>query len=269
MNTRFQEHSPLNALSAQNLTVSYKGTTVLDQLSLTLNAGEICVLLGANGCGKSTLLKTLAGVLTPKSGSVLLQNQALDQYSARQRARQLAFLPQNPAAPDSLTVRELILLGRYPFRHPLLPAGKQDKAIVEEVLAQLELGSMADKPLGTLSGGQRQRAWLGMTLAQQSEILMLDEPTSFLDLAHQYDLMQLIRQQNRQQGKTVIMVLHDLNQAFEFADRLIFLRDGQIIADGSPQQTASSPLIHTVFGLQTLVMQHPEQNHPVCLPLSR
>lgn len=267
MNTQVQQ-TATSALSGQHLTISYKGHTVINDLSLTLNAGEICVLLGANGCGKSTLLKTLAGALTPVSGNVQLQNQPLANYNARQRARQLAFLPQNPNAPDSLTVRELILLGRYPFRHPLLPAGKDDKAIVEDVLTQMSLEELAERKLGTLSGGQQQRAWLGMALAQQSDILMLDEPTSFLDLAHQYELMQLIRQQNRQQGTTIIMVLHDLNQAFEFADRLIFLRQGSIVADGSPQQTASSELIREVFGLDTLVMPHPQQPHPICLPVS-
>ena len=268
MNTMIQENTKLCALSAHNLKVSYKGTQVIDDLSLTLHSGEVCVLLGANGCGKSTLLKTLAGALQPQSGEVKLQNKCLSSYNARQRAKRLAFLPQNPTAPDGLTVRELVLLGRYPFRHPLLPAGKEDKSVVEQVLEQLDLHAIADKTLGSLSGGHRQRAWLGMALAQQSDILMLDEPTSFLDLAHQYELMQLIRQQNREQGKTIIMVLHDLNQAFEFADRLVFLKNGQIIADGSPVQTANSQLIQQVFGLQTVVMPHPEQNHPICLPIS-
>jgi len=268
MNSRLPPAATSNALTGQHLTVSYKGHKVIADLSLTLNAGEICVLLGANGCGKSTLLKTLAGALQPVQGEVQLKGQPLHSLSARERARQLAFLPQHPNAPDTLTVRELVLLGRHPFRHPLLPASRKDREIVEEVLAQLGLDELAERKLGALSGGQRQRAWLGMTLAQQSDILMLDEPTSFLDLAHQYELMQLIRQQNRQQGTTIIMVLHDLNQAFEFADRLIFLREGQIIADGSPQQTASSALIREVFGLETLVMPHPQQAHPVCLPVA-
>lgn len=256
----------MTAIRAAGLSVAYQQKTIIDRQSLSIPAGKISVLLGANGCGKSTLLKALAGLIASE-GDIELQGQPLGDYSPRQRAKRLSFLPQQPSAPDNLTVAELVMQGRHPHRSWLSPVHSDDHQAVQLALQQTDLVDLAQRPLGALSGGQRQRAWLAMVLAQRSDILFLDEPTSYLDLNHQYALLALVRKLNREQGKTVVMVLHDLNQAFEFADQLFYLKQGRIIAEGSPAQTATVPLIEQVFGLSALIQTHPVHGGPLLIPL--
>lgn len=257
-----------HAIRATDIRVGYRGIPLIEEPRLTLPEGRITVLLGANGCGKSTLLKALAGLHPLQDGRVWIGDDELATTPARRLARQLAFLPQHPGAPETLTVAELVMMGRYPYRHPLLPPSAKDREAVAEALAQTDLRELAERSLGTLSGGQRQRAWLAMVLAQQTDILMLDEPTSYLDLSHQYDLLNLIRRLNREQGKTLVLVLHDLNQAFEFADHLIYMKQGRIRAQGSPAQTATPELIEEIFGLNCSIQPHPQASCPLLIPLA-
>ncbi|MBU2873019.1 ABC transporter ATP-binding protein [Marinobacter salexigens] len=256
------------AVRATDIRVGYRGIPLIEEPRLTIPAGRITVLLGANGCGKSTLLKAMAGLHPLQDGRVWIGDDELATTPVRRLARRLAFLPQHPSAPEALTVAELVMMGRYPYRHPLLPPSAQDREAVTEALAQTDLRELGKRTLGTLSGGQRQRAWLAMVLAQQTDILMLDEPTSYLDLSHQYDLLNLIQRLNREHDKTLVLVLHDLNQAFEFADHLIYMKQGRIRAQGTPAQTASPELIEEIFGLNCDIQPHPKVSCPLLIPLA-
>lgn len=256
------------AIRAEQLSVGYRGLPLINEALIEIPAGCITVLLGANGSGKSTLLKALAGLHPQDGGRIWVGDEALAAISSRQLARRLAFLPQHPAAPDTLTVAELVMMGRYPYRRPLLPPSGEDQRAVAQAIEQTDMVALAGRTLGALSGGQRQRAWLAMVLAQQTDILMLDEPTSFLDLSHQYDLLNLIRRLNREQGKTLVLVLHDLNQAFEFADHLIYMKNGKICAQGSPARTTTPELIDDIFGLSCAILPHPQAACPLLIPLA-
>lgn len=257
-----------HAIRAMDIRVGYRGVPLIQESSLTFPSGRITVLLGANGSGKSTLLKSIAGLHPLQGGQVWIGDSELTSTSNRRLARQLAFLPQHPVAPETLTVEELVMMGRYPYRHPLLPPSTRDRAVAAEALAQADLSELAERSLGTLSGGQRQLAWLAMVLAQQTDILMLDEPTSYLDLSHQYDLLNLVRRFNREQGKTLVLVLHDLNQAFEFADHLVYMKQGRVMAQGSPTDTATPELIQEIFGLHCDIRPHPQAACPLLISLA-
>lgn len=256
------------AIKAECLSVGYRDQLLIEQQNVVIPAGRITVLLGANGCGKSTLLKALAGLQPSKEGKIRIGQEEITAISRHRLARKLAFLPQHPSAPDSLTVAELVMMGRYPYRRLFFPPTLADCLAVTGALEQTDMKNLTERRLSTLSGGQRQRAWLAMVLAQQTEILMLDEPTSYLDLNHQYELLNLLRRLNREQGKTLILVLHDLNQAFEFADHLIYMRQGSLIAEGSPAQTATPELVSTVFGLHCDIRVHPQAGCPLLISLA-
>ncbi|WP_100188425.1 ABC transporter ATP-binding protein [Marinomonas sp. BSi20584] len=257
-----------HTIRATDLKVGYRGTPLIEEALFTIPAGCITVLLGANGCGKSTLLKSLAGLHPLQGGQVWIGDWQQYATSARQMARRLAFLPQHPTAPDTLTVEELVMMGRYPHRRALLPPSTKDRTAVAEALKQTKIQDLAKRSIGALSGGQRQRAWLAMVLAQETDILMLDEPTSYLDLSHQYDLLNLIRQLNLDHGKTLVLVLHDLNQAFEFADHLIYMKKGKIMAQGSPTETVTPALIEDIFDLSCDILPHPQASCPLLIPLA-
>ncbi|TFH86183.1 ABC transporter ATP-binding protein [Billgrantia azerbaijanica] len=259
---------PDHAIAAERLSAGYRGRRLLHEISLDVPAGRITVLLGANGSGKSTLLKTLAGLHPAQGGEVRLGGEPLAAVTGRRLARRLAFLPQQPSAPETLTVGQLVMMGRYPYRRLLLPPSPDDHRAVAEAMAQTQVAALADRPLGRLSGGQRQRAWLAMVLAQQAEILMLDEPTSYLDLSHQYELLNLLRRLNQDRRMTLMIVLHDLNQAFEFADHLVYLREGRLVAEGAPAETADPALIERVFGLACEIRPHPRVDCPLLIPLA-
>ncbi|WP_261841872.1 ABC transporter ATP-binding protein [Aliamphritea ceti] len=256
------------AIQGKHLQTGYRQKILIDEALIKIPKGKITVLLGGNGCGKSTLLRTLAGLHPKQSGEVWIGNRQLETIRPRQLAQIMAFLPQHPQAPETLTINELVMLGRYPYRKGFLPPSKTDKQAVNSALANTDLLALAEQSLGNISGGQRQRAWLAMILAQETDILMLDEPTSYLDLSHQYDLLNLIKHLNDQHQKTILIVLHDLNQAFEFADHLIYMKNGKVITQGSPAETASESLIHEVFNLRCSIQQHPESNCPLLVPLA-
>ena len=245
----------MTAISAHRICVQYQQTQVLKQLDVTLPEGKVTALLGANGCGKSTLLKALSGQQTITEGEIRLGQDPLGELSRKAIARKLAFLPQHPQAPDTMTVAELVMLGRYPYRRFLAISSAEDHRIVQDALVKTGLETLADRHLNRLSGGQRQRAWLAMVLAQQAPIMMLDEPTSFLDIAHQYELLSLVRQLNREQGTTVVMVLHDISQAIYFSDHILLMKQGQILAQGTPGEVINEDSIQQVFGFNCRLEQ--------------
>ncbi|MGK7889368.1 MAG: ABC transporter ATP-binding protein [Leptolyngbyaceae cyanobacterium] len=253
----------------RKLTLAYDQTIIIQDLDLTIPTGQITALVGPNGCGKSTLLKGLGRLIKPSSGVVYLNGEAIAHQSTKAIARQLGLLPQSPVAPEGLTVRELVAQGRYPYQTWLQQWSKTDELAVEEALVTTEMGELRDRPLNTLSGGQRQRAWIAMILAQETEILLLDEPTTFLDLAHQIEVLDLLHNLNQSQQRTIVMVLHDLNQACRYADHLIALQDGKVYAQGTPSVVMTETMVQDVFGIDSRIISDPVAGTPMCIPIGR
>jgi iron complex transport system ATP-binding protein len=257
-------------LRASGLTVGYgDGADVVDGLDLAIPRERITAVVGANGCGKSTLLRALARLIRPRQGTVLLDGREISELPTRAVARRLGLLPQAPVAPDGLTVEDLVARGRYPHQGLFRQWSSDDEAAVEEALAATATSDLRDRPIDELSGGQRQRAWIAMALAQQTALLLLDEPTTFLDLAHQVDVLDLLDALVAERGRTVVMVLHDINQACRYADHLVAVRDGCVHAAGPPGDVVDDAFIHDVFGLEARVVEDPVTATPLCLPISQ
>lgn len=256
-------------LQAEQLSLTYDGnTTIVHELDLHIQRGKITALVGPNGCGKSTLLRGLSRLLSPETGAVCLDGEDVHRMKAKELARKLGILPQSPTAPEGLTVHELVAQGRYPHQRWFQQWSEEDEQIVQESLRITNLSMFADRPVDALSGGQRQRAWIAMALAQQTQLLLLDEPTTYLDLAYQLDVLDLLEELN-EQGRTIVMVLHDLNQAARYADEMVALRGGQIVAHGSPEQVMTADTLRHVFGLNARVIPDPVTGTPMCIPMSR
>jgi iron complex transport system ATP-binding protein len=256
-------------LRAASLTLAYDSRAVVHNLDLVVPSGRVTAVVGANGCGKSTLLRALARLMRPAAGTVLLDGRAISEIDTKEVARRLAILPQSPVAPEGLTVEGLVARGRYPHQGVLRHWSPADEEAVEGALRATELGDLRERPLDELSGGQRQRAWIAMTLAQQTEILLLDEPTTFLDLAHQIEVLDLLAELAGGHGRTVVMVLHDLNQACRYADHLVAMRDGRLYAAGAPAAVVDATLVESVFGVSARVIEDPVTGTPLCLPAAR
>ncbi|MCA2012094.1 ABC transporter ATP-binding protein [Cereibacter sphaeroides] len=252
-------------LIAEGLVLGYDGKTVLHDLSLRLPGGQFTAIVGPNACGKSTLLRALARLLTPHRGRVLLHGQPLERIAPRQMARQVALLPQNPIEPDGITVRDLVARGRYPHQTLLRPASAEDATAVEQAMARLQITDLATRRVADLSGGQRQRVWIAMVLAQDTQVILLDEPTTWLDIAHQVELMTLLAQLARE-GRTIVAVLHELNHAFRYAHHLVALRDGRLMAEGAPSETVTPALIEAVFDLPCVITPDPLTGAPMVVP---
>jgi iron complex transport system ATP-binding protein len=258
----------MHRLSAEKLALAYDNALIIDELNITIPTGKITALVGPNGCGKSTLLRGLARLLSPKRGQVYLDGKAIHTLPTRQLAKEIGILPQSPVAPEGLTVRELVAQGRYPHQSWFQQWSKQDEALTTAAMTITNIVAFADRPIDTLSGGQRQRAWIAMALAQETEILLLDEPTTFLDIAYQLEVLDLLHDLNAT-GRTIVMVLHDLNQACRYAHHLVALRDGKIYAQGAPQQVMTTQMISEVFQIQAHVAADPITNTPMCIPIGR
>ena len=258
----------MTMLQADGLSLSYDRRSVIDNLHLIVPPGRITALVGPNGCGKSTLLRGLSRLLKPQGGAVYLDGKSIHLLSTKQVAKQIGILPQSPTAPEGLTVQELVSQGRYPHQGWFQQWSEEDERLVQEALAITSMSQFADRPLDTLSGGQRQRAWIAMALAQQTGILLLDEPTTFLDLAYQLEVLDLLHDLN-QQGRTIVMVLHDLNQACRYADHLVALRDGEIVAQGTPAEIMTEEVVRQVFQLDCQITSDPVTGTPLCVPIGR
>jgi iron complex transport system ATP-binding protein len=259
----------MQLLSTHRLTLGYDGVPIVTDLDLAIPAGQITTLVGPNGCGKSTLLRGLARLLKPRAGKVYLNSADIFMLSTKAVAKRLGILPQGPVAPEGLTVRDLVAMGRYPYQNWLQQWSKDDEVMVEQALVTTGMTHLADRELDTLSGGQRQRAWIAMALAQDTEILLLDEPTTFLDLAHQIEVLDLLYELNQSKGRTIVMVLHDLNQACRYAEHLVAVRQGQVYTRGTPMQVMTEAMVREVFGLECHIMQDPVAGTPMCVPISR
>jgi iron complex transport system ATP-binding protein len=255
------------ALEAERLRLGYEQKLVFEGIDLRIAQGSVTTLIGANGCGKSTLLKAFGRLLTPLDGQVRLVGEPLRTLSTTQIARRLAILPQKPLTPAATTVRDLVMRGRHPHQSLLRPWSPQDAAIVDAALAATGLTEVADRDVNTLSGGQLQRAWVALVLAQQTPTILLDEPTTFLDLSHQLEVLRLVRRINAEQGTTIVMVLHDLSLAARFSDRLVVLHEGRILADGTPWQVLTPSVLARAFGLAADVIADPATGSPLVIPL--
>ncbi|MCC6804815.1 MAG: ABC transporter ATP-binding protein [Anaerolineae bacterium] len=259
----------MTKLHANRLTLAYDGAPIIDGLSLTIPNGQITALVGPNGCGKSTLLRGISRLLKPRAGSVVLESQDIWKLPTKELAKRLGILPQGPVAPEGLTVHELVAQGRYPHQSWLQQWSAEDERITREALDITSMMPYADRPVDALSGGQRQRAWIAMTLAQDSDLILLDEPTTFLDLAYQIDVLDLLHDLNVTRGKTMVMVLHDLNHACRYADHLIAVKGGQIAAQGAPEAVIDERLVFDVFGIECRVIPDPVTDTPMVIPIGR
>ncbi|MBD8571937.1 MULTISPECIES: Fe(3+) dicitrate ABC transporter ATP-binding protein FecE [Pseudomonas syringae group] len=254
----------MSILQAQQLDIGYGATRIVQDLSFSPPPGKVTALIGPNGCGKSTLLKAFARILTPQAGSLSLDGKAYRNLSARDLARKVAFLPQVLPIPEGVSVRQLVAYGRSPHNSLWGRLSGADQHSVEQALQRMELETLADRPLSDLSGGQRQRAWLAMILAQDAAIVLLDEPTTYLDISHQVELLDLMRALSAE-GKTVITVLHDINQACRYADHLAVMQAGRLVASGTPGDVLNAELVCRVFDVQVQIMREPVAGTPMCI----
>ncbi|MEU6181493.1 ABC transporter ATP-binding protein [Streptomyces coeruleorubidus] len=255
-------------LAARGVTVGYGARTVIDDLDVAIPPGVITTIIGPNGCGKSTLLRTLSRLLKPSKGTVVLDGDDIARLRTRDVARKLGLLPQAPVAPEGLTVADLVARGRHPHQSWLRQWSSDDADVVERALAMTGVSDLADRPVDALSGGQRQRVWISMTLAQGTDLLLLDEPTTYLDLAHAMDVLDLVDDLH-ESGCTVVMVLHDLNLAARYSDNLIVMRAGSILAQGHPRDVLTAGLLHEAFGLRAKVIDDPVGDRPLIVPIGR
>ena len=256
-------------LEAQDLTLAYDKTDVVRGLELSVETGKVTALIGPNGCGKSTLLRGLARLMKPKAGYVTLDGREIQRVPTKQIAKRLGLLPQGPNAPEGLTVRELVAQGRYPHQGFFQQWSQEDERALQDALETTTMTEFADRPLDALSGGQRQRAWIAMTLAQETDTLLLDEPTTFLDIAHQVEVMDLLTELNKDKDRTVVVVLHDLNQAARYAHTLVMMKAGQIYAQGGPEEVMTAENLQEAFGLEAYVIPDPVSGAPMCIPMGK
>ncbi|MCF3103977.1 ABC transporter ATP-binding protein [Streptomyces roseoverticillatus] len=253
-------------LAARDLTLAYEDRTVVDGLDLAVPDGEVTIVIGPNACGKSTLLRALGRLLKPACGTVLLDGEDLARIPTRTIAKSLGLLPQTPVAPEAITVADLVARGRQPHQRWWQQWSEDDERAVADAMARTDTTALAERAVDELSGGQRQRVWIAMALAQETDLLLLDEPTTYLDIAHQVEVLDLVRRLNRERGRTVVAVLHDLNQAARYADHLVAMKAGRIVAQGRPADIVTADLVREVFGLQSVVVPDPVTGSPLVVP---
>jgi iron complex transport system ATP-binding protein len=258
-----------HTLAADRLQLAYDSMCIVNDLSVEIPLGKITVIVGANACGKSTLLRGLARLLKPRSGTVLLDGQSIHSMPTKQVATKLGILPQSPIAPEGITVSDLVARGRYPHQRWYRQWGRHDEEVIEHALAATNTTDLASRSVDELSGGQRQRVWIAMALAQETDIMLLDEPTTYLDMAHQIDVLDLLVDLNAEHGRTIVLVLHDLNQACRYAHHLIAMSGGSIVASGPPSEVVTEELVHEVFSMRSKVISDPVSNTPMVLPIGR
>lgn len=256
----------MDRLMTKQLDIAYEDRLIVKDLNVSIPSGKITALVGANGSGKSTILKTMARIMKPKGGGVYLDGQSIHRQSTKEVAKQLAILPQNPIAPEGLTVSELVGYGRFPHQKGFGSLTKEDKDIIQWAIQVTGMTPFYDRPVDQLSGGQRQRAWIAMALAQQTDILFLDEPTTFLDMAHQLEVLKLLEKLNEQEGRTVIMVVHDLNHATRYAHHMVAIKSGTVVSEGTPVEVMTKDVLREVFGIEADLVADPRTGVPLCLP---
>lgn len=256
------------ALHAQSVTLSYDARQVAENLTVEIPDGGITAIIGPNACGKSTLLRALSRLLAPRAGQVLLNGEDVKKLAPKEFARKLGLLPQSSVAPFGITVADLVGRGRFPHQRMLQQWSVEDEEAVQRAMAATGVTELADRAVEELSGGQRQRVWIAMLLAQNTPVMLLDEPTTYLDIAHQLDVLELCRRLNREEGRTMLLVLHDLNQAARYADHLVVLKDGTLAAAGHPAEVLTEQLLDDVFGLTARVLADPVFGTPMVIPIA-
>lgn len=259
----------MQRLTAENVTLGYDQRVIAENLSVEIPDNSFTVIVGPNACGKSTLLRALSRMLKPSRGRVLLDGQAIGSMPAKKVAKTLGLLPQSSIAPDGITVADLVSRGRYPHQGLLRQWSQEDERIVAESMASTGVAELADRAVDELSGGQRQRVWIAMALAQQTPLLLLDEPTTYLDIQHQIDVLDLCAELHENRGRTLVAVLHDLNHAARYATHLIAMRDGKVVAEGPPAEVVTAELVERVFGLRCQIIQDPQTGTPLVIPAAR
>jgi iron complex transport system ATP-binding protein len=255
----------LASLSTENLQIGYGDKIIVDNLNLQIHKGEITTIIGANGCGKSTILKTMARVHAANSGVVYLDGKMIHKVPTKEIAKKMAVLPQSPDAPSGLTVYELISFGRSPHQSGFGRLSEEDRKVINWALEVTGLTTFAYQAVDSLSGGQRQRAWIAMAIAQETELLLLDEPTTYLDMAHQLEILKLLEKLNRDEGRTIVMVIHDLNHAARFSHHMVALRSGKIVKEGTAEEVMTHQVLKEVFQIDAEIVKDPRTKKPVCL----
>ncbi|OIK06637.1 ABC transporter ATP-binding protein [Bacillus sp. MUM 13] len=254
----------MSRLYTENLKIVYGDHEIVENLSLEIPDGKITAVIGPNGCGKSTVLKTLSRILSAKSGAVYLDGKEISKKSTKKIAQEMAILPQSPDAPEGLTVSELVSYGRFPYQRGIGRRNDKDKEVVEWALGVTGIHAFRDKTVDALSGGQRQKVWISMALAQETDIILLDEPTTYLDLSHQLEVLELLRYLNEAEKRTIVMVIHDLNHAARFADHIVALKDGSIIKEGTAEEVMTPEVLRLAFNIDAVIGTDPRTNKPIC-----
>jgi iron complex transport system ATP-binding protein len=260
---------PTHLFQAEHIVAGYENRTVIQGIDLVIPSNKISVIIGANGCGKSTLLKTLARLIKPASGNISLDGRPIGKIPPKQLARVLGLLPQSPIVPEGISVADLVGRGRFPHQSLLSGWTKKDVEAVAEAMRIMDIIELANHPIDELSGGQRQRVWIAMALAQETDILLLDEPTTFLDITYQVEILDLLTDLNRKHGTTIVMVLHDINLSARYADHIFALYQGKLVAEGEPSQVITSTLVKDIFGLDCTVIKDPVSGSPLVVPRGR
>ena len=256
-------------LAAEDITAGYGESDILEKLNFEAPGGKVTAIVGANACGKSTLLRTLSRLLTPRSGRVMLDGKAIHKMPTKALARRLGLLPQSPLAPEGITVADLVSRGRHPHQGTFGGWTKADDEAIATALETTKTDTLADRAVDELSGGQRQRVWIAMVLAQQTDMLLLDEPTTFLDISHQVEVLDLLTDLNRKNNTTIVMVLHDLNLAARYADHLVAMRAGKLHIAGSPEEVLTEAMVRDVFALESRIISDPVSGRPMMVPIGR
>ncbi|PKG22277.1 ABC transporter ATP-binding protein [Niallia nealsonii] len=255
----------MSILSTEHLKIGYDEKIIVEDLSFTIQSGKITTMIGPNGCGKSTILKALARIHKAKSGCVYLDGKAIHKIPTKQIAQKMAVLPQSPEAPSGLTVFDLISYGRSPHQKGFARLSDRDKEVIEWALKVTGLVELRNQDVDTLSGGQRQRAWIAMAIAQETELLLLDEPTTYLDMAHQLEVLKLLKKLNEDENRTIVMVIHDLNHAARFSDRMVAMNNGRLMKEGTAEEVMTVGVLKDVFHIDAMIVKDPRTNKPVCL----
>ncbi len=255
----------MEAIGVKNLSVAYDDNVVIDNMDLSIPKGEISIIIGANGCGKSTLLKTVARIIKPRNGEIYINGKDIRHQKEVHIATQVAFLPQGPVCPGGITVRELVAYGRFPHQKMIGGLNSHDKEIIQWAMEETEMEAFAGREIGSLSGGQRQRAWIAMTLAQETGIIMLDEPTTYLDISYQLEILEVLERLNREKNITIVIVLHELYNACRFASNIIGLKQGKIICMGAPREVITKESLKGIYGIDVKLQLSENKKYPVCV----
>lgn len=255
----------MEVISVKNLSVAYENNTIIEHMNLSIPKEKISIIIGANGCGKSTLLKTIARINKPKNGEIFINKKSIKELKEKNIAKEVAFLPQGPTCPSGLTVRDLVAYGRFPHQKIIGGLNSHDKDLIEWAIEETGLREFADREVENLSGGQRQRAWIAMILAQETEIIMLDEPTTYLDMSYQLEVLEVLQRLNKEKKITVVIVLHELNNACRFADNIIGLKKGKIICEGKPMDVINKENLKEIYGIDANLKESENGEYPICM----